>query len=54
MVIWFGIVWLPVLLVLALLVLLALRGLLEVRRRLPLAAGTRSPTGLISGSRSAR
>jgi len=36
--IWIGIVWLPVLLVLALLVLLALRGLLEVRRRLPLAA----------------
>jgi hypothetical protein len=36
--IWIGIVWLPVLLVLALLALLALRGLLEVRRRLPLAA----------------
>ncbi len=36
--IWIGIVWLPVLLVLALLVLLALRGLLEVRRRLPRAA----------------
>jgi hypothetical protein len=36
--IWIGIVWLPVLLVLALLVLLALRGLLEVRRRLPMAA----------------
>ena len=34
--IWFGIVWLPVLLVLALLVLLALRGYLEVRRRLPI------------------
>ena len=36
--IWIGIVWLPVLLVLALLVLLALRGLFEVRRRLPMAA----------------
>ncbi len=35
--IWIGIVWLPVLLVLALLVLLALRGLFEVRRRLPMA-----------------
>lgn len=34
-VIWFGVVWLPVLLVLAFLVLLALRGVLEVRRRLP-------------------
>lgn len=36
--IWIGIVWLPVLLVLALLVLLALRGLFEVRRRMPMAA----------------
>lgn len=35
--IWFAVVWLPVLLVLALLVLVALRGLLEVRRRLPAA-----------------
>ncbi len=35
--IWFGIVWLPVLLVLSILALLALRGVLEVRRRLPLA-----------------
>lgn len=36
--IWFGIVWLPVLLVLSILALLALRGVLEVRRRLPLVA----------------
>ena len=36
-VIWFGIVWLPVLLVLSILGLLALRAVLEVRRRLPLA-----------------
>ena len=34
-VIWFGIVWLPVLLVLGILALLALRAVLEVRRRLP-------------------
>jgi hypothetical protein len=33
--IWFAIVWLPILLVLGLLVLLALRGVLEVRRRMP-------------------
>ena len=33
--IWFVVVWLPVLLVLGLLVLVALRGVLEVRRRLP-------------------
>jgi hypothetical protein len=33
--IWFAVVWLPILLVLALLVLVALRGVLEVRRRLP-------------------
>ena len=36
-VIWFGIVWLPVLLVLSILALLSLRAVLEVRRRLPLA-----------------
>ena len=41
--IWFGIVWLPVLLVLALLVLLALRGFLEVRRRLPIPAARDVP-----------
>ncbi len=41
--IWFGIVWLPVLLVLALLVLLALRGYLEVRRRLPMPASRDIP-----------
>ncbi len=33
--IWFVVVWLPILLVLVLLVLVALRGVLEVRRRLP-------------------
>jgi len=36
--IWLGIVWLPVLLVLVLLVLLTLRGVLEVRRRLPIGS----------------
>ena len=33
--IWFAIVWLPILLILTFLVLLALRGLLELRRRMP-------------------
>ena len=33
--IWFGVLWLPVLLVLAAIVLIALRGVLEVRRRMP-------------------
>ncbi|MGH2429319.1 MAG: DUF4349 domain-containing protein [Candidatus Limnocylindria bacterium] len=36
--IWFVVVWLPILLVLALLVLVTLRGVLEVRRRLPASA----------------
>lgn len=36
--IWFVVVWLPILLVLALLVLVALRGVFEVRRRLPAAS----------------
>jgi hypothetical protein len=40
-IIWFGIVWLPVLLVLAIGALLALRAVLEVRRRLPVAPVTR-------------
>jgi hypothetical protein len=35
--IWFGIVWLPVILVLGILALLAFRAAWEVRRRLPLA-----------------
>ena len=39
--IWFTVVWLPILLVLALLVLVALRGVLEVRRRLPPASAAR-------------
>lgn len=42
--IWFVVVWLPVLLVLALLVLVALRGVLEVRRRLP-ASGAPASAG---------
>ena len=36
--IWFAVVWLPVLLILAVIVLVALRGVLEVRRRMPSAA----------------
>lgn len=43
--IWFGIVWLPVLLVLCILALLALRAVLEVRRRLPLAPEPASAGG---------
>jgi hypothetical protein len=34
--IWFGVVWLPILLVLAIIAMLVLRGLIEVRRRAPL------------------
>jgi hypothetical protein len=45
LVIWFGIVWLPVLLVLTILALLALRAVLEVRRRLPLAPEPASAGG---------
>jgi hypothetical protein len=33
--IWFAVVWLPILLVLAVIALVALRGVLEVRRRVP-------------------
>jgi hypothetical protein len=36
--IWFAVVWLPVLLILAVIGLVALRGVLEVRRRMPSAA----------------
>ena len=43
--IWFVVVWLPILLVLALLGLVALRGVLEVRRRMPAAAPTTSDEG---------
>jgi hypothetical protein len=43
--IWFVVVWLPILLVLALLGLIALRGVLEVRRRMPVAATTTSDEG---------
>lgn len=41
--IWFGVVWLPVLLVLSIVALLALRGVLEVRRRLPMPASRDVP-----------
>jgi hypothetical protein len=37
--IWFVVVWVPVLLVLTVLALVALRGVLELRRRVPAAAG---------------
>jgi hypothetical protein len=40
-IIWFAIVWLPLLLLLAIGALLALRAVLEVRRRLPMAPVTR-------------
>ena len=43
--IWFVVVWLPILLVLVLLGLIALRGVLEVRRRMPVAATTTSDEG---------
>ncbi|HEX5396782.1 MAG TPA: DUF4349 domain-containing protein [Candidatus Limnocylindria bacterium] len=43
--IWFAIVWLPILLVLALIGLVVLRGLLEVRRRMPAAPGSDAPMG---------
>lgn len=43
--IWFMVVWVPVLLILALLAMLALRGVLEVRRRTPLASTTEPPAG---------
>jgi hypothetical protein len=37
--IWFAVVWLPVLLVLAIIALVVLRGILEVRRRMPASGG---------------
>ena len=43
--IWFAVVWLPILLVLAAIVLVALRGVLEVRRRLPPARPEPRPAG---------
>ena len=43
--IWFAVVWLPILLVLAAIVLVALRGLLEVRRRLPPVRHEPRPAG---------
>ncbi|MGZ8564086.1 MAG: DUF4349 domain-containing protein, partial [Candidatus Limnocylindria bacterium] len=44
-VIWFAVVWLPILLVLSFIVLIALRGVLEVRRRLPVARHEPRPAG---------
>jgi hypothetical protein len=44
-VIWFTVVWLPVLLVLAIIGLVALRGVLEVRRRMPGVAPAPSDDG---------
>jgi len=41
--IWFVIVWVPILLILAVLALVALRGVLEVRRRVPAAAAGDGP-----------
>lgn len=43
--IWFAVVWLPILLVLSFIVLIALRGVLEVRRRLPVARHEPRPAG---------
>lgn len=43
--IWFAVVWLPILLVLSLIVLIALRGVLEVRRRLPVTRREPQPAG---------
>jgi hypothetical protein len=43
--IWFAVVWLPILLVLAAIVLVALRGVLEVRRRLPPVRHEPRPAG---------
>lgn len=43
--IWFTVVWLPILLVLAVIGLVALRGVLEVRRRMPGAAPAASDEG---------
>jgi hypothetical protein len=40
--IWLGIVWLPILLVLAIMAMLVLRGLIEVRRHVPLPGRTAS------------
>jgi hypothetical protein len=43
--IWFVVVWLPILLVLSAIVLIALRGVLEVRRRLPVTRHEPRPAG---------
>ncbi len=44
-VIWFAIVWLPILLILALATLIVLRGVLEVRRRMPVQVRQQPPAG---------
>ena len=46
-VIWFGIVWLPVLLVLAIIALATLRGVLEVRRRMTPPAPAATDEGAV-------
>ena len=43
--IWFAVVWLPILLVLSVIVLIALRGVLEMRRRLPVTRHEPRPAG---------
>jgi hypothetical protein len=43
--IWFTVVWLPILLILAVIGLMALRGVLEVRRRMPAAAPAATDDG---------
>jgi len=43
--IWFAVVWLPILLVLSIIAMIALRGVLEVRRRLPPARHEPRPAG---------
>ena len=43
--IWFAVVWMPILLVLSIIALIALRGVLEVRRRLPMARHEPRPAG---------
>jgi hypothetical protein len=42
-VIWFAIVWLPILLVLGIIALVVLRGLIELRRRMPATTGSDAP-----------
>jgi Domain of unknown function (DUF4349) len=48
--IWFTVVWLPILLVLAVIALVALRGVLEVRRRMPSATSPATPAATDDGA----